>query len=88
VATLDVEPTKDRGILRADVVAPCRLRLWLFRVASGALTSETLALVQAEPSIFTLTVPPDLMQDAYSFVAEANDDELVHFPVLTPDGRS
>lgn len=82
VASLDVEPTRDRGILRADVVAPCTLRLWLFRLAHGALTTETLALVQAEPGIFTLPVPPDRIQDAYSFVAEANDDELVHFPVL------
>lgn len=82
VATLDVEPTKERGILRADVVAACTLRLWLFRLTSGALTAETLAVVQAEPGIFTLPVPPDRMQDAYSFVAEANDDELVHFPVL------
>lgn len=87
VATLDVEPTKERGILRADVVAPCTLRLWLFRLASGVLTAETLALVQAERGIFTLPVPPDRMHDAYSFVAEANDDELVHFPVLAGPSR-
>lgn len=88
VATLDVEPTPERGILRAEVLAPCTLRLWVFRLASGALTTETLALVRAEPSIFTLSIPLDRMQGAYSFVADANEDELVHFPVLVPDARS
>jgi len=87
ITALDVEPTPARGVLRVEVLAPCVLRLWTFRLASGALTAETLAIVQVEPGIFTLGIPLDQMQDAYSFVAEA-DDELLHFPVLVADPPS
>lgn len=88
VRDLDVERNGERGIARAEVLARCQLKLWMFRLVHGALASETLALVDAAPGIFTLAIAPNVMHDAYSVVLEANAEELLHFPFLDAPARA
>lgn len=87
VRDLDVERAGERGIARAEVLEHCQLKLWMFRLVHGALASETLALVDAAPGIFTFVITAETMHDAYSVVLEAHGDELLHFPFLDAPAR-
>ena len=87
VRDLDVEVAGGRGIARAEVLERCQLELWMFRLANGALASETLALVDAAPGIFTFVIAADVMAGAHSVVLEANGEELLHFAFLAAPAR-
>ena len=88
VRDLDVEPRGTHAVVRVEVLVRTQLKLWLFRQTHGALTTETLALVDAAPGIFSTVVPGDAMASAVSVVVEANGDELLHFPCLESAARA
>lgn len=85
--SVDVEPVGDRGVVRTEVLADCQMKLTLFRRASGALTAESLALVEAVAGVFTFTIDAERMVGAYSLIIDANGEELVHFPFLQAPAR-